>query len=136
MKWLDIRRLVFLDESGFKVAQDRRYGWALSGEKSVLRGTAYAQGLTLIGAIALDGVRALRIQKEATNKENFLDYVEADLIPTLRKGDIVFMDQLQAHKNPAVLAALHRVGAFPFFLPTYSPSSTPSKPSGAGSKRS
>ncbi len=121
MKWLDIGRLVFLDESGFKIGQDRRYGWAPSGEKPVLRGTAYAASLTLVGAIGHDGIRALRIQKEAANKENFLDYIEADLVPTLRKGDIVCMDQLQVHKNPAVFAALRKAGAFPFFLPTYSP---------------
>jgi len=121
MKWLDHRRLIFLDESGFKLAQDRRYGWAPSGEKPVLRGTACAQGFTLIGAIGLDGVRALRIQKEAANKDNFLDYVEQDLIPTLRRGDIVCMDQLQVHKNPAVFAALRRIGTFVLFLPTYSP---------------
>ena len=57
---LDVSRLVFLDEAGVSVAESRRYGWAPRGETPVIERPARGRRLNLIGAIALDGVRALR----------------------------------------------------------------------------
>jgi len=55
----------------------------------------------------------------------FLAYVEQALVPTLRPGDIVVMDNLPAHKPPAIRAAIERVGAELYFLPPYSPDFNP-----------
>ena len=61
----------------------------------------------------------------ATNTEVFRAYIEKVLIPTLRPGDIVVMDNLSAHKNKETLALLEAVGAEALFLPPYSPDLNP-----------
>lgn len=55
----------------------------------------------------------------------FLAYVEQILVPTLRPGDIVVMDNLPAHKPAAVRQAIERAGAELRFLPAYSPDFNP-----------
>ena len=57
--------------------------------------------------------------------ESFLAWVVQFLVPTLRAGDIVVMDNLSSHKGPAVRAAIRAVGAKLFFLPAYSPDLNP-----------
>ena len=61
----------------------------------------------------------------AADKEVFRTYVEKVLCPTLRSGDIVVMDNLAVHKNPATLALIAEVGAEVRFLPAYSPDLNP-----------
>lgn len=68
--------------------------------------------------------------KGATNAEVFHSYVREVLVPSLRPGDIVVMDNLSAHKNERTLDLIKQVGAEARFLPAYSPS-TPSKWCGA-----
>jgi transposase len=55
----------------------------------------------------------------------FLAYVEQVLVPTLRPGDVVVLDNLAAHKQPQVLTAIEQVGALVRFLPPYSPDLNP-----------
>jgi transposase len=59
------------------------------------------------------------------NARSFRAYVEQFLAPTLKRGDIVIMDNLGSHKGPAVRRALRAVGAKLFFLPPYSPDLNP-----------
>ena len=59
------------------------------------------------------------------NGERFLAYVEQVLVPTLRPGDIVVMDNLGSHKSAAVRQAIRAAGARLFFLPKYSPDLNP-----------
>ena len=79
----------------------------------------------MIGAIAEDGFRGLMTIDAGTSADVFLAYVEQVLAPRLCVGDIVVMDNLAAHKNAAVLAALRAAGAEPLFLPPYSPDLNP-----------
>lgn len=81
--------------------------------------------MTLIGAIALDGWRSLVTLDAATDSDVFLAFVEQQLVPSLRHGDIVVMDNLAAHKRPEALAAIRRAGADVLFLPPYSPEYNP-----------
>ncbi len=59
------------------------------------------------------------------NAAAFLAYVEQALVPTLRPGDVVVMDNLPAHKPPAIRAAIEAAGATLRFLPPYSPDFNP-----------
>lgn len=59
------------------------------------------------------------------NGESFLAYVEQFLVPTLRPGDVVTMDNLGSHKCPGVREAIERVGAALLYLPPYSPDFNP-----------
>ncbi len=123
---LDATRLVFLDESGFRLGSPPHYGWAPVGEKSPGRATHGAWcTMTMIGAIALDGWRSLITLNAATDGDVFLAYVKQQLIPNLKPGDTVVMDNLAAHKRADVIAALRAVGADVLFLPPYSPEYNP-----------
>ena len=107
------------------VAESRRYGWAPRGETPVIERPARGRRLNLIGAIALDGVRALRRVVGYVNGEEFLAFLREDLGPCLNKGDIVIMDGPSIHKVAGVTEALAEHGATALFLPAYSPELNP-----------
>ena len=79
----------------------------------------------MISSIRLDGTTATMTIFGATDTEVFRTYVEKVLCPTLRRGDIVVMDNLGAHKSPVTLALIEAVGAEARFLPAYSPDLNP-----------
>ncbi len=78
-----------------------------------------------MGALRLSGVTAPMTLDGAMHGAAFLAYVEQVLAPTLQPGDIVVMDNLPAHKPPAIRQAIERVGAELWFLPPYSPDLNP-----------
>lgn len=123
---LDPERLVFIDESGTSTKMARRYGRATRGERcraAVPHG--HWKTTTFVGALRLSGVTAPMTLDGAMNAAAFLAYVEQVLAPTLTSGDIVIMDNLPAHKTPAVQAAIRRTGAELRLLPPYSPDFNP-----------
>jgi transposase len=79
----------------------------------------------MISSVRLDGTTACMTIDGATNTEVFQAYVREILVPTLRAGDIVVLDNLGAHKNDATLALITAAGAEPRFLPPYSPDLNP-----------
>lgn len=80
---------------------------------------------TMISSVRLDGTTACMTIEGATNTEVFYAYVREVLAPSLRRGDIVVMDNLGAHKNERTLALIEAVGAEVRFLPAYSPDLNP-----------
>jgi len=104
----------------------RMYGRALRGDRcraAVPHG--HWKTTTFVGALRLCGVTAPMTLDGAMNAAAFLAYVEQVLAPTLEPGDIVVMDNLPAHKTPAVRHAIERTGAELRFLPPYSPDFNP-----------
>jgi transposase len=81
--------------------------------------------MTMIGAIALDGWRGFINIDAPTDGDVFLAYVQQQLAPRLKPGDIVIMDNLNAHKRPDVIVAIRAAGAQVLFLPPYSPEYNP-----------
>jgi transposase len=81
--------------------------------------------MTMLGAVALDGFRGFLTIDVPTNGDIFMVFVQHQLIPRLRVGDIVVMDNLSSHKRPAILAAIRAAGADVLFLPPYSPEYNP-----------
>lgn len=123
---LEANRLVFVDESGFRLGTPPRYGWATRGEKTTGKHVCGKwENITMIGAIALDGFRGFMTINAGTSINVFEAFVEQQLAPNLKPGDIVVMDNLSAHKNAVVIAALENVGATALFLPPYSPEFNP-----------
>lgn len=123
---LNVRRLVFLDESGFRLGTPPAYGWAPIGDKAPGKATHGAwKTITMIGAIALNGWRGFMTVQAATDREVFKAYVAQVLVPNLRRGDIVVMDNLSAHKDAEATASIRRAGARVLFLPPYSPDLNP-----------
>jgi transposase len=79
----------------------------------------------MISSIRLDGSTACMTLECATDTEAFRAYVEKVLVPTLRPGDIVIMDNLTPHKSETTLALIAQAGAEVLFLPAYSPDLNP-----------
>jgi transposase len=80
---------------------------------------------TMISSIRLDGTTACMTIQSPTDTEVFRTYVSEVLCPTLRKGDMVIMDNLSSHKNDATLKLIKKAGAKALFLPAYSPDFNP-----------
>jgi transposase len=80
---------------------------------------------TFVGALRLGGVTAPMTLDGAMSGAAFLAYVEQVLVPTLRPGDVVILDNLPAHKPVEIARAIERAGAKLRFLPPYSPDFNP-----------
>ena len=123
---LEPERLVFIDETWAKTNMARSHGRAPRGERLRMgfphghwKTTTFVAGLTLRGMIApfvLSG---------PINRSAFEAYVEQVLLPELRPGNIVIMDNLSSHKGPKVRALIEAAGAKLLFLPPYSPDFNP-----------
>jgi transposase len=83
---------------------------------------------TLIGALAIDGVRCSTVIDGPVNRELFEAFVEQVLSSRLRRGDIVVMDNLSSHKSARVRKAIEAAGAALIYLPPYSPDYSPIEP--------
>lgn len=81
--------------------------------------------MTFLAALRHDGITAPFVLDGPINGEAFLAYVEQVLVPTLKPGDIVVMDNLGSHKNRAIRQAIRAAGARLMFLPPYSPDLNP-----------
>src|SRR5262249_35824255 len=87
--------------------------------------TNYGSNYTLLAAISLGGVYAPWLLEGALDGEAWHLYVAEILLPTLRPGDIVLLDNLSTHKLADVAALISAVGARLEFLPPYSPDFNP-----------
>jgi len=128
---VDPRRLIFLDESGLDTRMTRAYARAAPGERAVgkVPGGPWER-LTVIGALALDGVVASMSIAAATTGAVFVAFVEQVLIPALRgrPDAIVVLDNLGAHKAERVRNALAAASLTYRYLPSYSPDLNPIEP--------
>jgi transposase len=126
MSALDVKHLVFIDETWAATNMTRRYGRKRRGERLV-RKVPYGhwKTTTFIGALRHDGLTAPTVIDGAINGPLFLAYVEQQLVPTLQDGDIVIMDNLASHKVVGVRKAIEKVGARVVYLPPYSPDFNP-----------
>jgi transposase len=79
----------------------------------------------MISSIRLDGSTACMALEGTTDTESFRTYVDQVLVPTLRPGDLVVMDNLSPHKSDPTLALIVNAGAQVLFLPAYSPDLNP-----------
>jgi transposase len=123
---MDLARLVFIDESGAKTNMTRLYGRAKEGRRAVdYTPSGHWCTTTMISSVRLDGSTACMVVDGATTKDVFMVYVEQILLPTLKVGDIVVLDNLSAHKNQEVGELIKSVGAELWFLPPYSPDLNP-----------
>jgi len=123
---MDLTRLVFVDESGAKTNMTRLYGRAMAGKRAIDNTPCgHWCTTTMLSSVRLDGSTACMVVDGATNKEVFQAYVQRILLPTLKTGDIVVMDNLSAHKSQQVRELIKSVGAELWYLPAYSPDLNP-----------
>ena len=104
----------------------RSHGRAPKGQR-LRAGVPYGhwKTTTLVAGLRRTGIAAPMVLDGPINAQAFLAYVEQVLVPGLRPGDIVVMDNLSSHKGPAVRQAIEAAGATLLFLPPYSPDLNP-----------
>ena len=127
LKDVPVERLVFIDESGAKTNMTRTHGRAPRGVRVI---DAIPAGhwatTTMISAIRTAGPFAPALVRGATDTDVFLAYVEHALMPELRPGDVVILDNLRPHKAPRVRELIEgAAGARLLYLPPYSPDFNP-----------
>jgi transposase len=124
--FIDPDKLVFIDETGASTKMTRLYGRAPSGQRLLSSAPfGHWKTTTFVAALRRTGLTAPLVLDGPMTGPAFLAYVEQFLVPTLRRGDIVVLDNLPAHKITAVREAIEAVGAQLFLLPPYSPDMNP-----------
>jgi transposase len=117
---------VFLDETAATTSMTRRSGWAPRGERCRLAAPAgHWKTTTVIAGLRTSGPDAITLLDGPVTGERFRTSVTDTLIPTLRPGDTVILDNLGAHKVAGVREAIAAVGARLRYLPAYSPEFNP-----------
>ncbi len=121
-----LERLVFIDETSVKTNMAKTTGWAPRGQRLVDHAPfGHWRTQTFIGALRHDRLDAPWVIDGAMNAEMFELYVATQLVPTLREGDVVILDNLSSHKSPGAARTLRSIGAWFLFLPPYSPDLNP-----------
>jgi transposase len=123
---LDSTRYVFLDETWASTNMTRSHGRAPRGQRLVMDVPhGHWKTTTFLAALRIDGIAAPIVIDGAVNGDLFVAYVRQHLVPTLRSGDVVVMDNLSSHKRTEVKTAIDAAGATLRYLPPYSPDLNP-----------
>lgn len=117
---------MFVDETWTKTNMTRTHGRAPRGRRLVARiPHGHWKTMTFLAALRSDRIDAPCVVDGPINGQIFLAWVEQFLLPTLRPGDVVVLDNLGSHKASAVRRAIRGTGAHLLFLPPYSPDLNP-----------
>jgi transposase len=123
---VDARRLIFIDETWAKTNMTRTHGWTTRGQRlHAAAPNGRWTTMTFIAGLRTDGIVAPCVFDGPINGTLFLAWVVQFLVPTLRPGDVVVLDNLGSHKGAAVRRAIRAAGAHLLFLPPYSPDLNP-----------
>jgi transposase len=122
----DVRRLVFVDESGTHISMDRLRSRAPKGDRAYghvpkNRG----KNMTLIASMSLHGMGESMCFEGATDAAAFEVYIEHFLAPSLTEGQVVVLDNLGAHRPKRIRELIEARGAELVFVPSYSPDLNP-----------
>ena len=123
---LDPEQLVFIDETWTATNMARLRGRARKGER-LRAGIPHGhwKTTTFVAGLRLDEIAAPMVLDGPINRDAFQAYVDQVLVPELKPGDVVVMDNLSSHKGPAVRCAIEAAGANLLYLPPYSPDFNP-----------
>jgi len=117
---------VFIDESFAKTGMRRAYGWSPRGTRSFGKMPVRSwKTVSLVGAIRLGERPRLMTHRGSVDGATFIRFVKNYLVPSLKRGDIVVMDNLNIHKMKRVRELIAAAGAIAVYLPTYSPELNP-----------
>jgi transposase len=129
-------RLVFIDESWLTVTMTRSHAWVKRGEEFIDRVPMNrGKNLTLLGAIRRRGWVLLSTQWQTANADRFVTWLKRKLLPKLRRGDVLVMDNLAAHHDARVVPACAARGVRVLYQPPHSPDFNPIEPAWALQKQ-
>lgn len=118
--------LVFVDESGINTAMTRLYGRAPEGERALGRAPAgHWRQLTILGGLSVQGLIACMSIESAADTPVFVAFVREILVPALKPGQVVILDNLSPHKADEVRELIEGAGCRLRLLPPYSPDLNP-----------
>lgn len=123
---LDPSHLVFIDETGTSTNMARLRGRCKRGQRLIGKiPNGHWKITTFVAGLRNDAITAPFVIDQPMNGVIFRAYLEQCLVPTLKPGDIVVMDNLPAHKNEDVRKIIEAAGAKLLYLPPYSPDLNP-----------
>jgi transposase len=123
---VEAKRLVFVDEMGTNTSLSPVYAWAKKGQRalcSVPRNRG--KNTTVLSSMSVRGIGPSLTVEGATTSAVFEAYVDQVLAPTLRKGQVMVMDNLSAHKGERIRELIEERGCELIYLPSYSPDFNP-----------
>jgi transposase len=123
---IDAERLVFVDEMGANISLAPLYAWSPKGERAI--GSVprnWGKNITLLASMSLEGMGECLAVEGSTTTAVFEAYLEGVLVPSLRAGQVVVMDNLSAHKGSRVRDLIESKGCELLYLPPYSPDFNP-----------
>jgi len=119
-------RLVFIDETSLNTKLVKTTGWAPVGDRLIdYAPFGHWNTQTFIAGLRHNQLTAPWVIKGAMNRDLFNTYIETQLLPTLKTGDVVILDNLSSHKSKEAAAMLKSIGSWFLFLPPYSPDLNP-----------
>jgi transposase len=119
-------RLIFLDETGARTDMTRRHAWAPVGERAIGRAPGgHWKTTTFLAGLTADGLIAPFVLDGPMDRAAFTEYVRQVLVPELKPGDVVILDNLPGHKGEEAAELVEASGARLLFLPPYSPDLNP-----------
>jgi transposase len=125
-KLLDRAGLVFIDETGTSTNMARTRGRCRRGERLIGKVPhGHWKITTFVAALRCDAITAPFVIDQPMNSAIFKTYLEQCLVPTLKPGDTVVMDNLSSHKSEEVRQIIEEAGAKLLYLPPYSPDLNP-----------
>ena len=123
---ISVNQLVFLDEFGATTTMQRTHGRAAPGARVVTKlPHGHWKMISTIAAMSVDGIVACGSFDGATDTGIFLTFVREALLPILKPGQVLVMDNLPAHKSPKIDRLVEATGARILRLPPYSPDLNP-----------
>ena len=121
-----LERLCFIDETSLNTKLVKTTGWAPVGQRLIEYAPfGHWHTQTFIAGLRHDGLTAPWVVNGAINRDLFNAYIETQLAPTLRPGDVVILDNLSSHKSAYAAEVLKSIGAWFLFLSPYSPDLNP-----------
>lgn len=125
-KKIPAARLVFIDETGTSTQMSRRDGRCAKKRRLIGKAPCgHWKTTTFVAALRSRGLTAPMVLDGPMNGESFRAWVQQSLLPTLKPGDVVVMDNLPAHKVTGIRQTIESSGAKLFYLPPYSPDLNP-----------
>lgn len=115
-----------IDEAGANLGMVTDYSRAIGGDRAKApKPFVVGEKFSIIGAISMIGIVAVMYVELAVNRDIFLSYVEQLLLPKLKSGQYVILDNARIHKSDEIVNLIEGVGAKVVFLPPYSPDLSP-----------
>jgi transposase len=123
---IDAERLVFVDECGANTSLSPLYAWARTGERARAKAPRnWGSNVTLLASMDLSGMGPCVAVEGTTTGAVFEAYLKNVLVPSLRPGQMIVMDNLSSHKGPRVRELIEGRGCELLYLPPYSPDLNP-----------